>query len=139
MSEGIARVLIVEDDLPLARIIAGHLKARGHEVRVLPTVAEAQREISDGYRPTVVLLDINLPDDSGWTLLRSGCLDRAGSPPVYVVTATAVPHARLREFSVAGYLPKPFAMPVLVEMVERHVEAAEMEPEGAAPGGLDAL
>lgn len=81
MPEVAARVLLVEDDLPLARIVAGHLKARGHEVRVVPSVALATGEITGGFRPTVVLLDINLPDDSGWSLLRSGALDRAGRPP----------------------------------------------------------
>lgn len=117
--EAVARVLLVEDDVPLARIVAGHLKARGHEARVVPSVELAKRELAEGYRPTVVLLDINLPDDSGWALLRSGSLERAGSPPVYVVSATAVPSSRLHEFDVAGFLPKPFAMPTLLELVER--------------------
>jgi hypothetical protein len=46
-------------------------------------------------------------------------LREAGSPPVYIVSATAVPPARMREFGVAGFLPKPFAMPTLMEIVAR--------------------
>jgi CheY-like chemotaxis protein len=95
--------------------------------------------IRDGYRPTIVLLDINLPGDSGWGFLRSGALAPAGSPPVFVVSATAVPPARLREFGCAGYLPKPFAVPTLIEIVERHHSEAD-GPETVAPkGGFDAF
>jgi DNA-binding response OmpR family regulator len=129
-----ARVLLVEDDLPLARIIAGHLRARGHEARVATSVEAAESEIAGGYRPTIVLLDINLPDATGWSLLRSGSLERAGSPPVYIVSATAIPASRLREFAVAGYLPKPFALPTLIELVERSPLADGGTVE-AVPGG----
>jgi CheY-like chemotaxis protein len=98
---------------------------------------EADDLLRAGFRPTVVLLDINLPGASGWDLLRGGGLRAAGSPPVYVVSATSVPPARLREFGVAGFLPKPFAVPTLLEIVERHRGA---EDDSAAPqGGFDAL
>jgi DNA-binding response OmpR family regulator len=134
-----ARVLLVEDDLPLATTIAKLLRARGHEARVAASAEEATEMIRAGYRPTLVLLDINLPGDSGWSFLRSGALKPAGDPPVFVVSATAVPAARLREFDCAGYLPKPFAVPTLIEIVERHRSDAD-GPETPAPqGGLDAF
>lgn len=49
------------------------------------------------------------------------------------MSATAVSSARLREFGVTGYLPKPFAMPTLVELVEgrRARNAAGDEPTPA--------
>lgn len=139
MSSGVtpARVLLIEDDLPLASIISKHLTARGHVARVAGSAEEATEMIRGGYRPTIVLLDINLPGDSGWGFLRTGGLDAAGSPPVFVVSATAVPPSRLREFHCAGYLPKPFAVPTLIEIVERH----HSEADGAtstSQGGFDA-
>src|ERR1035437_6085916 len=100
-----ARVLLIEDDLPLATIVSKHLRARGHEARVAASAEEATRMIRAGYRPTIVLLDINLPGDSGWGFLRTGGLDAIGKPPVFVVSATAVPPSRLREFNCAGYPP----------------------------------
>ena len=115
-----ARVLFVEDDGGLAGIVVRHLRARGHDARAVASAEEAVDLVRSGFRPTVVLLDINLPGASGWDLLRSGGLRAAGSPPVYVVSATSVPPARLREFGVAGFLPKPFAVPTLIEIVERH-------------------
>ena len=75
--------------------------------------------IEAGFRPTVILLDINLPGASGWDFLRSSAVEEAGSPPVYLVSAITVTPARLREFGVAGFLPKPFAMTTLMEVVDR--------------------
>ena len=92
-----------------------------------------------GFRPTVVLLDINLPGASGWSLLRGPELAAAGSPPVYVVSATSIPSARLREFKVAGFLPKPFALESLIDVVEREAPQDEGETEAIPGGGLDAL
>jgi len=92
---------------------------------------EAAESLASGFRPTVVLLDINLPGASGWDLLRTDSLRAAGNPPVYVVTATTVPPVRLREFGIAGLLPKPFALPTLLAIVERGATAEV----GTSPGG----
>ena len=141
MTSGVtpARVLLIEDDLPLATIVSKHLRARGHTARVAASAEEATEMIRAGYRPTIVLLDINLPGDSGWGFLRAGTLDAAGNPPVFVVSATAVPPSRLREFDCAGYLPKPFAVPTLIEIVERHHSEADGAKTSAPQGGLDAF
>lgn len=112
-------VLLVEDDAVLAGIVARHLRALGRPVEVVGSEEAALEALRSGLRPAVVLLDINLPGESGWSLLRSGSLSAAGSPPVYVVSATAVPAGRMRELGVAGYLPKPFALETLVDIVER--------------------
>jgi DNA-binding response OmpR family regulator len=132
-------VLLVEDDEPLAQVVARHLRARGYSVEVATTVEEADRALANGLQPSVVLLDINLPDDTGWAFLRGGRLAAAGSPPVYVVSATAVSSARLHEFGVAGYLPKPFAMPTLMEIVQRQGRTDGPQPVPADGGeGPDA-
>jgi|SRR5665811_263262 len=134
-----ARILLIEDDLPLANAVAKHLRARGHEAEVAASAEEAAEQIATGFRPTIVLLDINLPGDSGWAFLRSGALRSAGSPPVFVVSATTVPPSRLREFGCAGYLPKPFAISTLVEIVERHHSDADGSETSVPQGGLDAF
>ncbi len=54
-------------------------------------------------------------------------------PPVVVVTATTIGPRRLREFGVAGYLPKPFALETLLEVCERFV-ASRLAAEGLERG-----
>ncbi len=75
--------------------------------------------LEDGLRPGVVILDLNLPGDTGWDLLRGPSLAAAGSPSVVIASATTVSPRRLEEFHVAGYLPKPFPLETLVATVER--------------------
>ncbi len=127
MSEAVARILFVEDDENLAGIVVRHLRARGHDARAVGSAEEAVEALAEGFRPTVVLLDINLPGASGWDLLRTNGLRAAGSPPVYVVTATSVAPARLREFGIAGLLPKPFALLTLLEIVERSAPSVDAD------------
>src|ERR1035437_4899282 len=100
-----SRILLIEDDLPLAQIVIKHLRARGHDTQLSASAEAAAELVADGFRPTIVLLDINLPGDSGWAFLRSGSLKAAGSPPVFVVSATSVPPSQLRKFGCAGFTP----------------------------------
>jgi DNA-binding response OmpR family regulator len=114
-----SRLLLVEDDEPLAGLLSAHLRARGYAVTVAPTAEAAQDALSGGVRPDLLLLDINLPGETGWSLLRSDAFNAAGRPPVIVASAMSVNPSRLREFGVAGYLPKPFALDTLRSTIER--------------------
>ena len=119
VAHGPRRVLIVEDDEALSAVIARHLRSRGHDARVAASAEDAAEMLRGGFVPTVVVLDINLPGDTGWSLLRDGALAGVGSPAVVVVSATHVPPSRLKEFAVSGFLPKPFALATLIDVVER--------------------
>jgi DNA-binding response OmpR family regulator len=113
-------VLFVEDDEPLVAIIVRHLTAHGIAIRVAPSAEEADRLLGTGIRPALIFLDINLPGDTGWSLLRSQAYEDAGSPPVVVVSATRIPSSRLREYGIDGYLPKPFSIDTLLETARRY-------------------
>ena len=113
------RVLLIEDDEPLAGMLSAHLEAHSYEVTVSPTAEAAQSMLASGFHPDVVLLDINLPGETGWSVVRSDALAVAGHPPVIVASAMAVSPARLREYGIAGYLPKPFALDTLRSTLER--------------------
>jgi DNA-binding response OmpR family regulator len=127
------QVLIVEDDAPLAAIVARHLVAHGLPTEVVPSAEEAERRLDAGLRPTLVLLDINLPGETGWSLLRGPAYATAGRPRVVVVSATRIPTSRLREFGIAGYLPKPFAMETLLETVRRYAPPGATGAVEASP------
>ncbi len=112
-------VLLVEDDESLRRILVRHLLAKRYDVQEVATAEDAERLLRHGPRPDLVVLDLNLPGETGWDLLRGSALRDAGSPPVVVATATTVNPKRLAEFAVAGYLPKPFPLETLVDAIER--------------------
>lgn len=121
-------VLLVEDDESLSRIVSRYLRARGYKVEVSPSAEAAEGTLRRGVRPDLILLDLNLPGDTGWDLVRNGAIADAGAPPIVIASATAVSPKRLTEFGVAGYLPKPFPLETLVAVVERltHPEATTL-------------
>jgi DNA-binding response OmpR family regulator len=112
-------VLLVEDDESLRRILARHLRRHGFRVDEVGSAEEATAWLEAGARPRVVVLDINLPGDNGWDLLRGPAIAAAGSPPVIIASALTVSPRRLAEFQVAGYLPKPFPIETLIATIER--------------------
>ena len=119
MTEERSHLLLIEDDESLAGLLAAHLRSRGYLVTVAPSAEAAEAALASGLRPGLVLLDINLPGETGWSVLRSPAFMAAGRPPVVVASAMAVSPARLRELDVAGYLPKPFALDTLRSTLDR--------------------
>ncbi len=109
-------VLVVEDEPLLRRLIVRNLEARGHTVRQAGTTAEAADALL--AQPTdLLLLDINLPDGSGWDVLRE--LGRHGIElPTIVMSASRVTPSLLQEFRPVACLPKPFALDALLELVQ---------------------
>lgn len=120
MTEPNGSVLLVEDDEALAAIVLKHLAAHRIAIRVVSSAEEAIGLLAAGNRPALIFLDINLPGDSGWSLLRSPVYAEAGSPSVVVVSATRIPGTRLREYGIKGYLPKPFSIETLLETARRY-------------------
>jgi len=111
--------MLVEDDEALRSTLSRHLRAHGHHVDEADSAEAAVAQLRSGVRPDLVLLDINLPGETGWSLLRAPELAAAGGPPVVITSATTISPRRLREFEVAGYLPKPFPLDTLRATIDR--------------------
>jgi len=76
-----------------------------------------------------MLLDINLPDRSGWDVLRE-LRERGIRVATVIVSAVRVSPARLDEFRPVAYLPKPFPLDALLRLVaSEEDEPAQTEVE----------
>jgi DNA-binding response OmpR family regulator len=117
-------VLLVEDDPALRRVIATNLRARAHDVAEAETAAQALARLA-ASTPDLMLLDINLPDRSGWDVLRE-LRDQRIAVPTVIISAVHVTPARLAEFRPLAYLPKPFPMDALLRLIEGD-QASEKE------------
>lgn len=124
------RVLVVEDEHPLRRILTLNLARHGYTVAEADTAASAIESLHTAVRAQapfdLILLDINLPDQSGWDILRTLNAQRrarpdqpGGSPAVIVMTAVRPQERRLREFRPAALLLKPFPIDALLRLIER--------------------
>lgn len=120
-----ARILLVEDDAVLCELLLRNLEIRGHEVRIAEDAQTALAHI----RTTpfdLIILDICLPDQTGWELLRAAQKEgrlpplqrngHAGQVPVVVLSAVRVSPRRLQEFRPLAYLPKPFPMEAILRL-----------------------
>jgi len=140
-----AHILLVEDDEVLRDLIERNLEIRGHDVRVAGDVQEALSYLRTGSFE-LIFLDINLPDKTGWDILRiaqeEGVLltEQIDSDeqklPVVVLSAVRVSPRRMAEFRPLAYLPKPFPMDALLrlatEAVQRRDERATANSHSAA-------
>lgn len=127
-----ANIIVVEDEQALERVFTLNLARRGHTVAEAGSVAEAEALIPVADPPfDLVLLDLNLPDRSGWDLLRDWRLrvDHHGAPfpKVIVVTAIRPTSERLKAFTPDAVLVKPFPIDVLLRLVDRVLAAAQPE------------
>ncbi|HEY8061980.1 MAG TPA: response regulator transcription factor [Gemmatimonadales bacterium] len=110
MNQSAARILLVEDEINLARGIRENLEAEGYAVSV---VADGQTALEQILREEfqLVILDVMLPRMDGYTVCESA--RRAGrDTPILFLTAKGSGPDRIRGLEAGGddYLPKPFQL-----------------------------
>ncbi|MFD5873760.1 response regulator transcription factor [Streptomyces sp. NPDC060322] len=108
------RVLVVDDEAPLAELLSMALRYEGWEVRSAGDGANALRTARD-FRPDAVILDVMLPDMDGLTVL--GRLRRELSDvPVLFLTARDAVEDRIAGLTAGGddYVTKPFSLEEVV-------------------------
>jgi two-component system OmpR family response regulator len=123
------RILVVDDTPALLDVIRKALEEEGYQVR---TCLESRYavEIAQEWRPDVIMLDVVMPEVSGWEVLAELRADLSFSrTPVIVCTAyVAEAMGRLAELKGPdqhlGLLPKPFDLEELLEVVDSVTSAA---------------
>jgi serine phosphatase RsbU (regulator of sigma subunit) len=137
VSEAAQKVLVVDDDEPLARVMARTLRSRGFECDVALSGAEA-RALFQKNEYAVALLDVRLPDESGYGLLEELTLTR---PDTAVVMISGVDDAELGraalEHGAYAYHVKPVGATQLYLLVVNNLRRRNMEMEHRA--SLDRL
>ncbi len=117
-----AKILVVDDEPDIVRVVVKIMEARGHEVATAEDGASALAAVA-GDPPDVVILDLNLPQMDGFEV----CRRIKSSPqtkhiPVVMMTAAYVrveDAERGTELGADEYVTKPFLREVLVHNVER--------------------
>ena len=101
------RILLVDDEPELRRMVASLLTGAGYEVAEAADCAQARAAMA-ARRPDAVLLDVMLPDGDGFSLLPE--LRRFGDVPVLYLSARDEDAARLQGLGLGAddYITKPF-------------------------------
>lgn len=119
-----AYVLVVDDTPPILHLIQRVLTRAGFEVEAVATGTDALARV-DSRRPDLVLLDIVLPDLSGFEVCSRLKQNRwTAAIPVIFLTGQAETNAVVKGFEVGGvdYVTKPFQPEELVARVRTHVQ-----------------
>ena len=131
------RILLVEDDPHVSRLVAAQLEAEGFAVTVNATGGGFLEQLEE-FEPRLVILDLMLPLAHGFELLRGlRQHPRFGRLPVLVLTALGDESDRIRGLDLGAddYVHKPFSSRELAARVRARLRAA---PDSTAPVKLAA-
>jgi CheY-like chemotaxis protein len=138
MTEG--RVLVVEDNDEVAQMLVLFFGSRGLKVTVAADGAQALRQIRD-VLPTVILLDVGLPDIDGYELFKKFRQSvRARYIPVIFLTRRSKKSERIAGLLLGAddYITKPFDLEELYLRVQNAVTRAERDNLSDPRTGLPA-
>ena len=133
-----ARILVVDDEPQIRRIMRTTLTAAGYEVEDAKTGEEALKKLRD-YRPDLVLLDINMPGMGG----LAACRELRADPNVAIVMLTVhnteADKVKALDAGADDFVTKPFSTPELlarIRAVLRRVPVAQSAPSRLRVGDL---
>ena len=113
------RILVVEDEEPIARLLKRYLESVGFDVHNEASGAEALSYAAE-HRPDLVILDLRLPDVHGYEVCKGlRRLYDSWVVPIMMLTGMDTPLDKLRGFAhgADAYLTKPFEPPALLPTI----------------------
>jgi two-component system phosphate regulon response regulator PhoB len=131
------RILVVEDEPDIRQVIAYNLEQAGHEVLTAERGAQAL-VLLNKERPSLVLLDLMLPDVSGLDICRHiKSAPALSAVPVVMLTARNEEIDRVVGFELGAddYVVKPFSVRELVLRVQAVLRRAQASPAAAPAAG----
>lgn len=105
------QVLVVDDNLDAAEVLALLIEVEGFATATARTLAQAREQIAD-QPPRLILLDVNLPDGNGLSLLADVKAEQR-TADIEVVMLSGMMDARLQEeahlLGASAFVTKPLA------------------------------
>ncbi|EIC28143.1 MULTISPECIES: sigma-54-dependent transcriptional regulator [Methylomicrobium] len=132
MNANKTRILVVDDEPEIRSLVGEILADEGYEVAMADNAAAA-RELKKTENPSLILLDIWMPDTDGITLLKEWVAEDAMLCPVVMMSGhgsveTAVEATRLGAYD---FLEKPLSLAKLLLIVGRALETSNLQKENA--------
>jgi two-component system KDP operon response regulator KdpE len=133
-----ARILVVDDEPQIRRIMRTTLTGAGYEVDDAKTGEDALAKLRD-YRPDLVLLDINMPGMGGLAACRAIRADPNVAIVMLTVHNTEAAKVEALDAGADDFVTKPFSTPELlarIRAVLRRVPALQSSPTRLCVGEL---
>jgi two-component system KDP operon response regulator KdpE len=132
-----ARILLVDDEVAIQRAVGPLLRARGYELDVAGTGAEALKAVAD-RPPDLIILDLGLPDMEGTEVCRR--IRAESAVPIVVLSARGAESDKVNALDLGAddYVTKPFGPEELLARVRvalRRVQSADDSEKGHLKAG----
>lgn len=126
MSDIGAKLLLIDDDPRIRKILRISLEASGYDVSESSTAREATFQVAE-QKPGLILLDLQLPDSTGLQLLQT--LREATDIPVIVISVldSEQDKINLLDAGANDYLTKPFSIPELLARIRAALRTRNSE------------
>lgn len=132
-----ARILLVDDDEGLLRLLSMRLASAGHEIRTA-TSGEQALSVLGPFQPRLVITDLRMDGMDGMALFDAVHKDHPALPIIILTAHGTIPDAvEATRRGVFGFLTKPFDSQELLDYVSRALRLTGPETE-AGSGGEDA-
>lgn len=118
------KILIIEDEADIARVLKDYLTINGYETRVADNGNDGLHGI-DTWHPDFIILDIMLPDGDGIELCRQ--IREACNTPILILSARGSDTDKVLGlgFGADDYMTKPFSLSELVARINAHLRRSE--------------
>lgn len=126
-SGGPLRILVIEDDADLARLITRALEREGYAVSACDTGSTAVKLV-ETWRPDVILLDLGLPDMDGRVIAQR--IRSQSAVPIIIMTGRGEESERVvgLELGADDYVVKPLSIPELIARIRAVARRASVPP-----------
>lgn len=126
-----ATILIVDDVVDNIQVLTKILKPEGYQIRKALSGAAALRSATESP-PDLVLLDVNMPEMSGYDVCHRFKLDSAlKAIPIIFVSALSATEDKVKGLSLGGidYISKPFQAAEVVARVQTHLQIYHLQQQ----------
>ncbi|NEU73473.1 response regulator [Hassallia byssoidea VB512170] len=117
-----SKILLVEDDLPNAKLIKTYLEKLGYQLTWVKNAAEMWQALTQ-LQPAVILMDVYLPDENGLKLVQQ-LREKQQYKTIPIIAQTAMAMKGDRETcltaGVNDYISKPIDLPLLATLVGKY-------------------
>lgn len=118
-------IIIAEDDEDLANLIATQLEVAGMQSQICHEASHVERFLKGNFA-NLILLDVHLPDDTGFNLMRD-LRESGNETPVIFLTGESDEIKKVKALEMGGddYITKPFGFPELIARINAVLRRAE--------------
>lgn len=133
-----ARILIVDDELPIRRLLRNTLRVKDYAVLEAGSLAEA-RALLASEKPDLMILDLGLPDGDGHELIEE--LRPASRLPILVLSSRTDDAGKVRALDAGAddYVTKPFSLEELLARIRTALRHRVQQQGGQPLYAVDGL